>query len=91
MARPKVLLLDEPSMGLSPLLVSEMFEKIVEINKSGMTILLNEQNARLAMKISDFTYVIEQGRIKMSGISEEMRNNPQIAEAYLGKQAGVQA
>ena len=69
MARPEILLLDEPSMGLSPLLVGEMFEKIVEINKTGMTILLNEQNARLAMKISDFTYVIEQGRIKMSGPS----------------------
>ena len=52
-----------------------------------MTILLNEQNARLAMKISDFTYVIEQGRIKMSGPSPEMRNNPRVAEAYLGKQA----
>ena len=91
MARPKVLLLDEPSMGLSPLLVGEMFEKIVEINKSGMTILLNEQNARLAMKISDFTYVIEQGRIKMSGISAQMQNNPQISEAYLGKQAAAQA
>ena len=87
MARPEILLLDEPSMGLSPLLVGEMFEKIVEINKTGMTILLNEQNARLAMKISDFTYVIEQGRIKMSGPSPEMRNNPRVAEAYLGKQA----
>lgn len=87
MARPEILLLDEPSMGLSPLLVGEMFEKIVEINKTGMRILLNEQNARLAMKISDFTYVIEQGRIKMSGPSPEMRNNPRVAEAYLGKQA----
>ena len=76
MARPEILLL-----------VREMFEKILEINKTGMTILLNEQNARLAMKISDFTYVIEQGRIKMSGPSPEMRNNPRVAEAYLGKQA----
>ncbi len=85
MARPKILLLDEPSMGLSPLLVGEMFEKIVEINRSGITILLNEQNARLAMKISDFTYVIEQGRIKMSGPSKELQNDPGITEAYLGK------
>lgn len=88
MARPKILLLDEPSMGLSPLLVGEMFEKIVEINKSGITILLNEQNARLAMKISDYTYVIEQGRIKMSGPSDEMKDDPGIAEAYLGKRSG---
>lgn len=87
MAKPKVLLLDEPSMGLSPLLVGEMFEKIVEINKTGITILLNEQNARLAMKISDYTYVIEQGKIKMSGFSADMKNDPRIAEAYLGKHA----
>lgn len=88
MARPEVLLLDEPSMGLSPLLVGEMFDKIVDINKRGITILLNEQNARLAMKISDYTYVIEQGTIKMSGLSSEMRNDPRIAEAYLGNRAG---
>lgn len=85
MARPKILLLDEPSMGLSPLLVGEMFEKIVEINRRGMTILLNEQNARLAMKISDYTYVIEQGRLKMSGPSNEMRTDKRVVEAYLGK------
>ncbi len=85
MARPQILLLDEPSMGLSPLLVSEMFEKIVEINRTGITILLNEQNARLAMKISDYTYVIEQGRIKMSGPSSELQNDPGITEAYLGR------
>lgn len=85
MARPRLLLLDEPSMGLSPLLVGEMFEKIVEINRTGITILLNEQNARLAMKISDFTYVIEQGKIKMKGLSSQMQKDPRIAEAYLGK------
>lgn len=88
MARPKILLLDEPSMGLSPLLVGEMFEKIAEINKTGITILLNEQNARLAMKISEYTYVIEQGKIKMQGLSSEMRSDPRIAEAYLGNRAG---
>lgn len=88
MARPKILLLDEPSMGLSPLLVGEMFDKIVEINKTGITILLNEQNARLAMKISDFTYVIEQGKIKMSGLSKDLKNDSRIAEAYLGKGSG---
>lgn len=88
MARPKILLLDEPSMGLSPLLVGEMFEKIVDINSRGITILLNEQNARLAIKISDYTYVIEQGMIKMSGPSSEMKDDPRIAEAYLGNRAG---
>lgn len=90
MARPKVLLLDEPSMGLSPLLVQEMFEKIVEINKKGMTILLNEQNARLAMKISDYTYVMEQGKIRMEGESAVMRKDPRIVEAYLGKRPSMQ-
>lgn len=85
MARPKVLMLDEPSMGLAPVLVTEMFEKIVEINKLGLTVFLNEQNARLAMLISDYTYVIEQGKIKMHGPSREIRTDPRIAEAYLGK------
>lgn len=61
MARPKVLLLDEPSMGLSPVLTAEVFEKIQEINKNGMTVLLIEQNAKQAMKISDYTYVIVRG------------------------------
>lgn len=89
MAKPRVLLLDEPSMGLSPLLVQEVFEKIVEINRNGITILLNEQNARLAMKISDYTYVMEQGMIKMEGPSDQMRTDPRIAEAYLGKHTSV--
>ncbi|NLF26963.1 MAG: ABC transporter ATP-binding protein [Clostridiales bacterium] len=88
MARPKLLMLDEPSMGLAPVLVTEMFEKIVEINRLGLTVFLNEQNARLAMLISDNTYVIEQGRIKMHGPSAELRKDPRIAEAYLGKAGG---
>lgn len=87
MARPKILLLDEPSMGLAPVLVSELFEKIVQISKSGITILLNEQNARLAMKMSDYTYVIEQGKIKMHGISKDLKKDPRIVEAYLGQKA----
>jgi len=89
MSRPRVLLLDEPSMGLAPILVSEMFEKIREINKQGLTVLLNEQNAKLAMKISSYTYVIEQGRITMHNTSELMRSDPRILEAYLGKRAKV--
>lgn len=74
-------------MGLA-LLVSELFDKILLINKSGMTVLLNEQNARLAMKISNYTYVLEQGVIKMEGPSEQLYNDPGVARAYLGKHAG---
>lgn len=88
MARPKVLMLDEPSMGLAPVVVAELFEKIVEINKHGMTILLVEQNARLAMKTSDYTYVISQGRISVEGESEKVRNDEQVIKSYLGKFAG---
>ena len=88
MARPKVLLLDEPSMGLSPVITAEVFEKIVEINKRGMTILLVEQNAKQAMKISDYTYVLVRGMNDISGKSEVLRNDLKIINAYLGKFAG---
>lgn len=84
MSRPKLLLLDEPSMGLAPVLVDELFDRIVEINKTGMTVLLNEQNARIAMRISDYTYVIEQGKICMHGPSSELKDDPRIISAYLG-------
>ena len=84
MARPRILLLDEPSMGLAPLLVLELFEKIAEINKEGLTVLLNEQNARLAMRFSDFTYVIERGNIAMEGASAVMQKDPRVINAYLG-------
>ena len=85
MGRPKILLLDEPSMGLAPVVVSELFEKIVEINKSGMTILLVEQNAKIALKNSDYAYVIEQGSITMEGAAADLRSDPRITQAYLGK------
>lgn len=84
MAQPKVLLLDEPSMGLSPVITSEVFEKIVDINRKGMTILLVEQNAKQAMKISHYTYVIVRGRNDISGESSLLRHDPQITSAYLG-------
>lgn len=90
MGRPKLLLLDEPSMGLAPLLVEELFKKIIEINKQGMPILLVEQNARLALEVSDYAYVIEQGSIIISGTGKELRNDPRIREAYLGKFANKQ-
>ena len=85
MARPKLLMLDEPSMGLAPVIVSDLFKKIVEINKLGIPILLVEQNARLALEISDFAYVIDQGRVTISGLSKDLRADPRIREAYLGR------
>ena len=85
MSRPKLLMMDEPSMGLSPVIVQELFEKIIEINKRGVTVMLVEQNARLAMQLTDYTYVIEQGRIVLEGKSETMRNDERIVKAYLGK------
>lgn len=84
MARPKLLMLDEPSMGLAPLIVEELFKKIVEINKSGISVLLIEQNARLALKVSDYAYILEQGEIKFKGPAEEFREDPRLIQAYLG-------
>lgn len=86
MSRPKVLLLDEPSMGLAPVIINELFEKIIELNKSkNLTILLVEQNAKLAMKVSDYTYVIDQGRVSLEGPSSELRENEHVIQSYLGK------
>lgn len=86
MGRPKILLLDEPSMGLAPVVVAELFEKIVDINrKLGMTILLVEQNSKIALKNSDYAYVIEEGKITMEGESIALRDDPRIRQAYLGK------
>ena len=86
MGRPKILLLDEPSMGLAPVVVAELFEKIVDINrKLGMTILLVEQNSKIALKNSDYAYIIEEGKITMEGESIALRDDPRIRQAYLGK------
>ncbi len=84
MANPKLLLLDEPSLGLAPLIVQQVLETIVEIKKSGVTVLLVEQNAKKALKISDKAFVIENGKIVMTGTGAEILNHPGIAEAYLG-------
>jgi branched-chain amino acid transport system ATP-binding protein len=84
MARPKLLLLDEPSMGLAPLFVKEIFSIIRDINKSGTTILLVEQNANMALSIANRAYVIETGRITMSGDAKELAASPEIRKAYLG-------
>lgn len=84
MANPKLLLLDEPSMGLSPILVNEIFDIIKNINKDGVTVLLVEQNANKALSIADRAYVLETGNIMISGPAKEVANNPKVREAYLG-------
>lgn len=85
MGRPKILLLDEPSMGLAPVVVDELFEKIVDINKQGMTILLVEQNAKIALNNTHYAYVLEQGAITLEGPSEDLRSDVRVTQAYLGK------
>ena len=84
MARPRVMLLDEPSLGLSPKLVGEMFRLIREINQGGVTILLVEQNARQALRISQRAYVLEKGRISASGIAASLASDPAVVASYLG-------
>ena len=84
MSRPKLILLDEPSMGLSPILVDQVFDIIKELHKSGITVLLVEQNAGKALKISDRAYVLELGRIVLTGTGKELAKSPVIKKAYLG-------
>lgn len=84
MAKPKLLLLDEPSMGLSPILVNEIFDIIKSINKDGVTVLLVEQNANKALSIANRAYVLETGKITVSGDADDVANNPKVREAYLG-------
>ncbi len=85
MSRPKMMMLDEPSLGLAPLVVQDIFSIIQEINRQGVTILLVEQNANMALKIADWAYVLETGRITRSGIGAELLADDSIKEAYLGK------
>jgi branched-chain amino acid transport system ATP-binding protein len=84
MARPRLLLLDEPSMGLAPILVEEIFEIIREINRQGTTILLVEQNANMALQVANRGYVLETGRIALEGKASDLLHNPQVIQAYLG-------
>ena len=84
MSRPRILLMDEPSMGLSPLLVKEIFKIIEELNQSGMTILLVEQNAKMALGIANRAYVLETGKVVMSGDAKEMLADDKVRKAYLG-------
>jgi len=85
MSRPRLLLLDEPSMGLAPVLVSQIFRTIVEINGMGTTVLLVEQNARMALSIAARAYALETGAIVLSGDAAELANNDQVRSAYLGE------
>lgn len=85
MSNPKIILMDEPSMGLSPLLVSEIFDIIIEISKSGTTVLLVEQNAKKALSIADRAYVLETGKIVLDGDAKELMKNDSIKKAYLGE------
>ncbi|SFP65029.1 amino acid/amide ABC transporter ATP-binding protein 2, HAAT family [Oscillibacter sp. PC13] len=85
MSRPKLLLMDEPSLGLAPLVVQDIFSIIREINRQGVTILLIEQNANMALKVADLAYVLETGNITLSGTGAELLANEKVKEAYLGK------
>lgn len=89
MARPELLLLDEPSMGLAPLVVADIFKVIQEINQSGTTVLLVEQNVRQALKIAHHAYVLETGRMILDGEAQTVANNPRVMEAYLGGKKAV--
>jgi len=84
MSRPKLLLLDEPSLGLAPLLLAAIFDTIQQLKRAGTTILLVEQNARLALEIADRGYVMETGRITLAGTAAELKANPQVEHTYLG-------
>ncbi len=84
MSKPKLLMLDEPSMGLSPILVEEVFEIIKELNKAGTTILLVEQNAQMALSIADRAYVLETGRVSMEGKASDLLKDERVKKAYLG-------
>jgi branched-chain amino acid transport system ATP-binding protein len=84
MSRPKLLLLDEPSLGLAPILVEAIFETIAQLRREGSTILLVEQNARLALEVADRAYVLETGRVILEGTAAELKQNPQVEHTYLG-------
>ena len=84
MSRPKLIMMDEPSLGLAPLVVRGIFDIIREINAQGVTVLLIEQNANMALKVADYAYVLETGRIGLSGTGKELLTNDDVRKAYLG-------
>ena len=85
MSKPKLLMLDEPSLGLAPIVVREIFDIIRTVNQQGITVLLNEQNANMALKVADYAYVLETGSLTLSGTGAELLTNEQVKAAYLGK------
>lgn len=85
MAQPKLLMLDEPSLGLAPLIINEIFRIIVDLRTKGVSILLVEQNARAALRASDYGYVIETGGVVLEGLASDLANDPKVAESYLGR------
>lgn len=89
MGHPKLLMLDEPSMGLAPIIIDELFKKILEINRGGTPILLVEQNARLALQVSNRAYIIDRGQITLSGNSIDLIDDERVREAYLGKRVNT--
>ena len=89
MAAPRLLLLDEPSLGLAPLLVRQIFDIIEELRRQGITILLVEQMANLALRIADRAYVLTQGQIALEGAARELLDHPEIVRRYLGRRAVV--
>ena len=84
MSAPKLMMLDEPSMGLAPILVEQVFEIIRSLHKAGTTILLVEQNAQMALSIADRAYVLENGKVSLSGTGKELAQSEQVQKAYLG-------
>ena len=88
MAAPKLLLLDEPSLGLAPLLVKDIFERIKTVNSEGTTVLVVEQNASVALSLADYGYIMEQGRIVLEGLASDLRTNPDVKEFYMGVTEG---
>jgi len=91
MSKPKILVLDEPSLGIAPLLVAEIFRLVVALREQGITILLAEQNARAALSIADRGYVFEQGRVALAGAAKDLLNSPEIAKRYLGMGGAAEA
>ena len=85
MSKPKLLMLDEPSLGLAPLVIKDIFTIIKEIKEAGVNVLLIEQNAKAALEISDYAYVMETGTITMSGAGKELLNDERVKKAYLGE------
>jgi branched-chain amino acid transport system ATP-binding protein len=91
MARPRLLMLDEPSLGLAPLIVREILNMVAELRKTGVSILMVEQNARAALQVADYGYVLENGETMLEGPSRELAANPRVVETYLGLKAGSAA